>query len=396
VGEREQASSTTIEDDRAQGEPDCERHGRQCDRPNDQSAHRDGADHRFEEEAQSTQPDDESDGDRSGFEVERLSHALSANRACPVEDSASHVGPQVRTELNLPTGWLRRAEVDGPDRHIRSSHQGPTMGRGRLAQSLVFATLVVLAGCAGLAGEDSSSAETLTPAPVPTAGPTYPPGVTASGVAPAVLADAHESRLLSAGFTLTSHRRLVGPGGMLGQTHQSRRVAPGGETYVGEFTQSAPKYPLQSFPRLSLGYWTNGTVTAYNRESARPPQSYAWVRGEPPTLDVTRARALERYLTAVETTVRQRDRGVVLAGSTVDQPGAIPRPPDVERPRNVSLTVRVDADGIVTDWRLAYSGTVANRTVRIVETGRITDVGRTTVEYPDWVAAAAEARWTGV
>mgnify|MGYP007042726281 CR=1 FL=1 len=76
VREREQLSAATIEDGRAQGEPDRERDGRQCDRPDDQSAHRDRADHRFEEEAQSTQPDDESDGDRAGFQVERRAHVF--------------------------------------------------------------------------------------------------------------------------------------------------------------------------------------------------------------------------------------------------------------------------------------------------------------------------------
>ncbi|MEF8851971.1 MAG: hypothetical protein V5A44_02945 [Haloarculaceae archaeon] len=268
------------------------------------------------------------------------------------------------------------------------------MDRGRVARSLVLASVVVLAGCSGLAGSDGSAVETLTPAPVPTAGPTYPPGVTASGVVAPVLADAHESRLLSAGFTLTSHRRVVGPEETLRRTRQTRRVAPGGETYVGEFTRSAPKYPLQSFPPLSLVYWTNGTVTAYHRESARPPHSYAWTRGEPPTLDVTRADALERYLGAVETTVRERERGVVLVGSTVERPGAFRTLPDGDRPRDVSLTVRVSDAGVVTGWRLTYRVTVADRRVRVVREGRVTAVGRTAVERPAWVAAA-EARRTG-
>lgn len=269
------------------------------------------------------------------------------------------------------------------------------MTRRRLARSLLLASVVVIAGCGGLTASDRVVETTLTPAPVPTAGTAFPPGIGESTVSPAVLADAHDRRLRAGGFTLVSRQRVVGHGGTLQRTRHERRVAAGGDTYVGQFTQSVPKYPLIGFPPLELAYWTNGTVTAYHRETARAPRSYAVSRGEPPTSDVTRSRALERLLGAVETTVRERETGVVLVGSVLRRPEAFPTPLNLRRPRNVSLTVRVDDAGVATDWQLAYDATVANRSVRVVRTVRITEVGDTAVERPDWVATAADSGWAG-
>ncbi|MFC7139200.1 hypothetical protein ACFQMA_05025 [Halosimplex aquaticum] len=51
----------------------------------------------------------------------------------------------------------------------------------RLSQLVVLTALAVLAGCGGLGGGDAVDEGTVTPAPVPTDGARYPPGIESGG-----------------------------------------------------------------------------------------------------------------------------------------------------------------------------------------------------------------------
>lgn len=246
--------------------------------------------------------------------------------------------------------------------------------------------MVVLGGCSGLVGGGSDRG-TVTPAPVPTAGETYPPGVSEGSVEPAVLGKAHSRFLARTSYTVVSRQRISGADGTLRWTNRTRRVAAGGDAYAGWFNRTVVDFPAGTLP-VTLEYWTNGSVHATRRFVGDEPTFYGWANAPSPIEGVDGSRVLVSTLRAVRVGVVDRPSGVVLVGSALRRPGLLPTPPYVTDLRNVSLTARVREDGVVTRWRIAYDATVKNRTVRVVRRTVVTDVGNTTVRRPDWIDTA--------
>lgn len=266
------------------------------------------------------------------------------------------------------------------------------MTRERPVRSLLVAGVVLLAGCGAAVGSDPPPRDTVTAVPVPTTGEDYPPGIDEAGVSPSSVAAAHDRALDGTSFTFVRRHRVVAANGTVWTTDRERRVAADG-TYAGRSNRTASEPPLQRVPPVRFAYWTNGTATAYYRESSRGPGSYAWSDGTPPVVDVTGSRTVERLFGAVEPSVVERQEGVVLVGSSDRLPAALSPPLGLANPRDVSLTARVASDGVVTRWRLVYEATVDGRTVRVVRDARVTAVGETTVERPAWIDTAHE--WVG-
>jgi hypothetical protein len=259
-----------------------------------------------------------------------------------------------------------------------------------LALSCLVAA-IALAGCAGLVGRDSPSVveRTVTPAPVPTDGDPLPPGVTESGVSVVGLTETHAVRLRATNYTYVSRQRVVEDDTVLRRTNRTRRVATGGQQYAGRFDRTVLGFPVATIPG-TMDYWTNGSVYATQRFIDGEPEFYGWSRTGQPTEDIDGSAFLARVLRAVETSVVDRESGVMLAGSELRDPDALPNPPYMTTPQNVSLTASVTADGVVTRWRLAYDTTVENQSVRVVRITRISDVGRTVVDRPPWIDTARE------
>lgn len=263
------------------------------------------------------------------------------------------------------------------------------MARDRLPRSLALALLVLLAGCAGLVGDDRSDRETVSPAPVPTYTEPLPPGVSAVSVSAAVLADAHERALRQTNYTIVIRQRIVDGNETLRTTTRTRAVAAGAERYAGRLDRTVVDFPLTTLP-VTLEYWTNGSVYASRRLDDGSRFVYGWSRNGGHTVDVDESDVLGKLVRAVDVSVAERGEEVVLAGSTLSDPGQLPIPPYMTGPHDVSLTLVVDGDGVVTRWRLAYDAWVGNRSVRVVRETRVTDVGTTTVDPPDWVGTARE------
>lgn len=267
------------------------------------------------------------------------------------------------------------------------------MARGGVPRSLALVLAVLLAvplaGCAGLVADDSPTEETVTPAPVPTETAALPPGVSAAGVSAEALASAHERRLRTTNYTLVSRQRIVGEDGTLRTTNRTRAVSAGGETYAGRFDRTVIDFPLRTLP-MTIEYWTNESVYASRQLLSGSATVYGWSRDGGHSEDVDESGVVARVLRAVDTSVVKRERGVVVVGSDLRRPETLPHPPYLDGPHNVSLTATVDSDGVVTRWRLAYDARIENRTVRVVRETRITDIGTTTVDRPDWVSTARE------
>ena len=104
---------------------------------------------------------------------------------------------------------------------------------GRRSGSLALALLLLTAGCGGFAPGAGDGGTGLTPAPVPTAGEAYPPGIGASGVVdPQTLARAHERTLENASYRLHSNRSTYFTNGSVRSLHLRYRAFDDGAEYT--------------------------------------------------------------------------------------------------------------------------------------------------------------------
>lgn len=262
--------------------------------------------------------------------------------------------------------------------------------RGNAVGLVVLTLAVALAGCSGLVpGEDDGggAATEPTPAPVPTDGESLPPGVSDDGIVVNSLIDAHERRLEAGGYTSVSEQRVTGVNGTMWESNHTRQVASGEQAFVGRVGHRVVEFPLGEFPD-TYEYWSNGSVYA-SRRVLSTSSFYGWSRIDQRE-DIEPSPLLDRVLRATSVRVVDRESGVLLRGTELRRPSAFPNPPYLRDPHNVSLTVRVTEDGVVTRWRLAYDATIEDRTVRVRRVARISDIGSTTVRRPDWVDTARE------
>jgi hypothetical protein len=263
-------------------------------------------------------------------------------------------------------------------------------GSGGVNRSVALgvAVLVVLAGCPG--PDSEASADTLTPAPVPTTERPAPPGVTDDGVAARVLVDTHTDLLSTANYTIRVERRVTGPNGTLSTFEHVRRVAAGGEPYVGRYGRTSSNYSFPASTRR-IEYWTDGDgyATRHSDGTTGRVLRTTWSSVGEPILDVDRSLKLFVVLERVGVRVADRsDGGVRLLGQRSGAVPNLPTPEFVREPRNAAVTASVTADGLVTGWRYAYDAESTVGPVRVLYDVTITDVGSTAVERPAWVAEA--------
>ncbi|GCF13060.1 hypothetical protein Harman_09950 [Haloarcula mannanilytica] len=253
------------------------------------------------------------------------------------------------------------------------------------AVAAVVTLAVVLAGCSGFVQQDSP--ETVTPAPVPTDGAGYPPGVSDDAVVPQALANAHARTLATTNYTLVTRQRVTDRNGtVLRRSNHTRYVAVNKTTYAGQFRQNGTE--LNVFT-TRIDYWTNGSIVAaqYDERADRPHRVTWTVRDDGPISDLSERRTILGIGEAVDLSVASRnDDGVILAGTRLTNPDRLVTPLFVSDPRNVSVRLRVSHDGTVTALRLAFDAEWSDQWVRVTQDIRVTNIGSTTVVKPDWVA----------
>lgn len=260
-----------------------------------------------------------------------------------------------------------------------------------MKQSLGVVCLVavtVFAGCGGLVGEPPEQSPSLTPAPVPTTGQAFPPGVSDRHVSASTLATAHRNRLASTNFTVVVRQRVVDANGEVVRTTRRHRVAAGGEPYYGRYNRTLFRFGTLR-PVDSLSYWSgpDGFVTRFSGGAGEPVLRRS--SGSNRSIDVDGSVELRRTAETLELSVADRQRdAVVLVATAAGDPRRLPGPSYVGDRHNVSATFVVGLDGLVSDWRITYDARFDERPVRVVHTVRIEDVGSTTVSRPDWVEAA--------
>lgn len=253
---------------------------------------------------------------------------------------------------------------------------------------VLVAVATVLAGCSGVVPSGQSTPVETTPAPVPTEGVGYPPGISQQGQAPGVLAAAHADNLDQTNYTVTTRRRIVGPDGVRTVTH-TRRVAAGGNRYTGHIRRNDTADEL--IRPVRVDYWSNGSAAVQRLGDADTITKIRQFESRDAALlyDPSYRLEIESLVAATQFRIAARTPGggVILRSERVGRPEWLPVPTAVIRPSNASVRMRVRYDGVVTAWRVAYDGTVRGESVRVVRTTRVTAIGTTTVERPPWATA---------
>ncbi|MFD1514804.1 DUF7537 family lipoprotein [Halomarina rubra] len=268
---------------------------------------------------------------------------------------------------------------------------------------VVLAVVVVLAGCGATPGgrEDAERPATVTPAAVPTEPPTptpvpvVVPGVTADGEVSAVaLAAGHRDALVGDSFTRSATRTISEAGTLVRRTERRYRVEPFRPEFRYHQNQTiAGSYPARAaVARLDL--WSNGSGVVARLEDDDEVRYQQAPADEFSSLVVgitgdERVSALGGAFSFVVRDGPTADT-VRLVSTGLRTPAALDEPPLTTDVRNASLTMVVTRAGLVRSYRLTYDVTLDERTLRVVESMRITAVGDTQVERPSWYRFAVE------
>ncbi|HET7325067.1 MAG TPA: hypothetical protein VFJ06_12115, partial [Halococcus sp.] len=252
------------------------------------------------------------------------------------------------------------------------------MGRPILAALLALS--LVLAGCNAIAfGGDETPTPRFTPAPVPTDKPTptpvpqLTPGLTGEGVTDAfALAEAHSAVLDNISYTLheNSTVRYVN-GTVFNQFTTHAQIAANDSRFF--FIQNGLGINVRGSGKFSM--WSNGERFLIARTSNNST-SYAVhdIESEPILprdafgFDPTSRERIQALFSSVETRVTGQEtrNGTTLSrivATNVTNPAAFRVV--WYNPRNLTLVALVDSQGLVHEYRLNYTATLDNSTVRV-------------------------------
>lgn len=265
--------------------------------------------------------------------------------------------------------------------------------------ALVLVGLVALAGCAGLFGSETPGSTTeataLEPAESTTLPPgdadRFPPGLSRTGVvSDAALARAHRALLANRSHTtLVTETTRYANGSLRYRVRSRTRSVPADgkpryysvKTFAGPAQQRLSPYPdaerIETYAAERTGLhivrpnWANTELvsrTPSTRQVLEATVGAFDVRLAPPTAcgDLTCYRLRSTNLTAPS---RLSESLVRPAGSEVTQG---------------SLVAVVDERGLVREYRVEYAVETPAESYTAVRTVRLTAVGDTTVERPDW------------
>ncbi|MWG35109.1 hypothetical protein [Halomarina oriensis] len=277
----------------------------------------------------------------------------------------------------------------------------------RVAVVVAVLLVVPLAGC-GFQQSSPAAPDgqvTVTPAAVPTDAPTstpdaadgIAPGVALSGaVDPVALAEAHREALLGASFTRETTRLIEGDETTLSRTDRTYEAAP----YRVEFRYSqvqnvSREYPVRSFAtRIDL--YSNGstTVARFEDDGAVSYRLAPTEQFSPIIVGITGNERVSALTSAFDFEVRDGPAPgtVLLVGETLKRPSALDPPTLTSGVRNATLTMLLTESGLVRSYRLVYDVTLDDRTLTVVETMQLSDIGRTRIERPPVVSTGRRER----
>lgn len=252
---------------------------------------------------------------------------------------------------------------------------------------LAVVAVVVLAGCTGFVA--SERAESVTPAPVPTEAPPYPPGVSDHRIAPSTLTNAHASSLSSNSFTMqTTERITTRDGELLSSQRWLQKVSDNSTAFRGKYRQNGSRFRAGQ-QRADIDYWTNGSLAAAQYQDQTGTQTRFWRSedGDDSLGDLSDSLYIQAILSTVEmSVVRHGDDGkTVLRGTSFRNRSKFVTPLSITEPSNVTVRMVVRSGGVVVSQRIEYDAILDGRPVHVTRTSRVTAIGTTTVTQPEWV-----------
>jgi len=239
------------------------------------------------------------------------------------------------------------------------------MARGR---AVAVVALLVLSGCQGF---DGGGGETVTPAPVPTAGGEV------TGDAEAV-ADRHRRSLDNRSHTTTVSLSVTYPNGTTARLRDEFAVRSDG-SYRYHRRVSGP-YP-QDVSNVTL--W-QADATEYRRVDSGPGGTSVRTSDAGGLADRTVSGFLRRALTGFDVTVDQGSDRTRLTGEQTDSLG-VPLPDDLRNARNGTLEVEIRDD--IVRWVTVRAGAdhpSLDRSVSVRVRVTVQRVGATDPTRPAW------------
>lgn len=269
---------------------------------------------------------------------------------------------------------------------------------------LAVVTLPLLGGCNALSSPDArqTATETATPAPVPTASPSWR---TANGIDAERLATTHDSALRGQSYTVRTERVVRYANGTLrARTERVGRVSANRSRFAVTVRVRGPYAPILSYEyrNVDVSFFSSGDrlfrrilrngVATYETtppDTYDPPEQF-FLLPQPGAIDeVFRAVTVQVDVVSTEAGTRYR-----LTATGMTDSAAFAAARGVTDPHNVSLRATVGADGVVRRYRLRYEATFDGAPIRVVRSGTYEAVGTTTVHRPSWYAAAVNATET--
>jgi hypothetical protein len=243
-----------------------------------------------------------------------------------------------------------------------------------LGRTLLVCCLVVLAGCGGTAWPNTTAeadpTATVTPVPVPTADDRYPPGVSARGVAPEVIATTMRTELRNTAFTWTLEERGTFDANSTSTDYVGSRIHA---EVAGPVRYSIDQRLLAADPGentlLSATYVNGSRVLVYDGDSVTTRPVASAQQGYPSRVAAT----FTEYLRAqrVYTTVLENG-SVLVEGTGSSRLGY----------SNYTVTALIGSDGII--HRIDAGFTTDGRSATV----RFRLERDTAFEPPAWVAMA--------
>jgi len=276
---------------------------------------------------------------------------------------------------------------------LNREFEGPPVQPRSLAVVLALAALVVLSGCSVFGTAGSSAGEgTVTPAPVPTAEPSPPPGVTADGVTdPERLGIAHEQRLTNESYTVSVVRTVRFDNGTTVRRLERGRTVGNGGVILSWRTETAHSR-VDGGAVVSRRAWSNESVRVMRYQYANGSTRY--------TVAASHQRyPYRRTAHSVGETLSTEDAAVVTSDTDADPPtytllsrnlsDDLSTNPDLDRVETSSIRAVVTGRGLLRRASIRYTGTrdgtpaVAGSTIRF-------GTDPAPVTRPAWVETALE------
>lgn len=266
---------------------------------------------------------------------------------------------------------------------------------GRASSVIALALLCVLAGCSGIGGQETASANgTVTPAPVPSVPDERAAGVSEHSVNSRTVIANHRAVLLNNTYTRrTSVQWRTQDGSTYTDTKVHRVDAGGTPLYlVARYDQ-----PRTSQNVTGYEFWAAGNLTVLRTETSAGEVDYRRLDYSR-LAEYPRAWILNSLFARLEPSyVKVTSSGETIVGGLLEDSYDFRGIPRLRNERNGTMIARITPEGYVDFVAVGFEGTVDGEPVEARLRIGFSNVGSTKVSKPAWAQNFSdhpERTWT--